>query len=253
MANNIRFNIDFNVKKQNLNELMDALKQVQLEVDKAGKDNHLSRSLMQAGAAAKELQAMLNSSWNNKLNNLDLNKLNNSIKKAYGGVESLKNIFSQAGAAGSDSAFAAADAYNKFASNILNTRLQLKQSNKFLNEMAETMSNTVKWGVASGMMNKLAGSVSQAIGFTKSLDASLNNIRIVTNKSAEDMANFAVEANNAAKALGQGTTDYTKASLIYYQQGLSEEDVKARTETTLKTANVTGQSAEAVSEQLTAV
>jgi hypothetical protein len=31
------------------------------------------------------------------------------------------------------------------------------------------------------------------------------------------MAEFAREANNAAKALSTTTTDYTKASLIFYQ------------------------------------
>jgi hypothetical protein len=37
------------------------------------------------------------------------------------------------------------------------------------------------------------------------------------------MADFAAEANKAAKALSTTTTEYTKASLIYYQQGLSDQ------------------------------
>jgi hypothetical protein len=36
------------------------------------------------------------------------------------------------------------------------------------------------------------------------------------------MAKFAKEANLAAKTLSTSTTNYTKASLIYYQQGLSD-------------------------------
>ena len=36
----------------------------------------------------------------------------------------------------------------------------------------------------------------------------------------------------AEKALGKATTDYTEAALIYYQQGLSDEEVQARAETT---------------------
>ena len=67
------------------------------------------------------------------------------------------------------------------------------------------------------------------------------------------MANFAVQANEAAKSLGRTTTDYTKAALIYAQQGLDDEEIAARTAVTLKTANVTGQSTSEVSEQLTAV
>jgi hypothetical protein len=37
------------------------------------------------------------------------------------------------------------------------------------------------------------------------------------------MAEFAKEANKAAKALNVSTTDYTKGALIYYQQGLNEK------------------------------
>ena len=67
------------------------------------------------------------------------------------------------------------------------------------------------------------------------------------------MERFALKANKAAKELGASTKSYANASLIYYQQGLGDEDVAARTSTTIKAANVTGQSAQSVSEQLTAV
>ena len=67
------------------------------------------------------------------------------------------------------------------------------------------------------------------------------------------MANFAVQANNAAKDLGKSTTDYTNAALIYAQQGLNDKEIAERAAITLKTANVTGQSTQDVSEQLTAV
>jgi hypothetical protein len=45
----------------------------------------------------------------------------------------------------------------------------------------------------------------------------LNNIRIVTGNSVDEMAKFAQEANKAAKALSTTTTAYTDASLIYFQ------------------------------------
>jgi hypothetical protein len=88
--------------------------------------------------------------------------------------------------------------------------------------MAETLANTVKWNIASTAVNSLTRSVEQAWGYVKSLDTSLNNISIVTGKSADEMAKFAVQANNAAKELGKTTTDYTNAALIYAQQGLND-------------------------------
>jgi hypothetical protein len=50
------------------------------------------------------------------------------------------------------------------------------------------------------------------------------------------MAKFATEANKAAKALKSTTIEYTKASLIYFQQGLSTKEVNERTEATIKMA-----------------
>ena len=44
--------------------------------------------------------------------------------------------------------------------------------------------------------------------------------------------------------IAQFTTAYTDASLIYYQQGLSDKVVKQRTDTTVKLANVVGKNAE---------
>ena len=246
MANKIQFNVGYTVDKAGLNELKTTLQQVQQQASQAFKMGNLTNELKQAANAAQQLEGILNSAWNNKLNQLDLNKVSLGIKNTYGSVSQLKTALESSGTVG-------ATAYNQVASSILNTNLQLKQGNKLLNEMATTMGNTIKWGIASSAMNRMTGAIQEAYGYTKALDRSLNDIRIVTNKSADDMANFAVQANNAAKNLAAGTKDYTNASLIYYQQGLSDKEVQARTETTLKTANVTQQNAAEVSELLTAV
>ena len=57
------------------------------------------------------------------------------------------------------------------------------------------------------------------------------------------MDEFARKANDAAIALGQQTTEYTNSSLIYYQQGLGDEEAQERARLTLMAANVTGQDA----------
>jgi hypothetical protein len=62
------------------------------------------------------------------------------------------------------------------------------------------------------------------------------------------MSRFAIEANKSAKALSATTNEYAKASLIYFQQGLSDAEVKERTDVTIKMANVSRESAETVSD-----
>jgi TP901 family phage tail tape measure protein len=67
------------------------------------------------------------------------------------------------------------------------------------------------------------------------------------------MAKFAQSANAAAKQLSTTTNNYAKASLIFYQQGLSDADVKKRTDAVIKMANVTKESADDVSSYMTAI
>ena len=109
------------------------------------------------------------------------------------------------------------------------------------------------WQLTSSALHVLVGTLQTAYGYAKDLNRSLNEIRIVTSKSAEDMTAFAEQANRAAKALSTTTVDYTDASLIYYQQGLNDKEVADRTDTTIKMANVAGTTAEEASQQLTAI
>jgi hypothetical protein len=80
--------------------------------------------------------------------------------------------------------------------------------------------NTARWQLSSSMLHGFMGAISTAYGYAQDLNKSLNNIRIVTGYSADKMADFAIEANKAAKALSTTTTEYTDAALIYYQQGI---------------------------------
>lgn len=245
MANSVKFNVGFNVDKSALDELKTSLREVQ-NMANTNTDKGLEQQLKQAASAASQLEKILNQSWNSKLNQLDLSKVSQGINETYGGVSNLRQQLVATSSAGTA-------AFNQFASTVLNTNLQLKESSKILDDFATTFKNTVRYGISSSIFNNLSNSLRQAFDYTVKLDTSLNEIRIVSEKSADDMERFARQANEAAKSLGASTLDYTGASVIYYQQGLNDEEVAARAETTLKAANVTGQSGEDVSEQLTAI
>ena len=188
----------------------------------------------------------MDSSWNNKLNQLDLGKVNRQVKETYGSVEILKNKLESSGNAG-------ATAYNHFASQVLNTNIQIKKSSEFLDRLATTFTNVARYSISTSVFNKMTGSLQNAYNYSVKLDKSLNNIRIVSNESAESMEKFAKQANQAAQQMGSTTRDYTDAALIYYQQGLSQEEVIDRTNTTIKMANVLGESADEVSDYMTAI
>ena len=244
MANQIKFGIGFQVDKAGLNELQNALDSIAAEASIPS--NKLNAGLQEAAKTAKIVEDALEKAFNVNLGTTNISKFNQELKNNNLTIQKVKTNLSQIGPAG-------ANAFNLLGIQILKTNVQLKESNKLLDEMATSMANTVKWGITSSIFNNMASSIQKAYGYTKNLNSSLNDIRIVTDKSAESMEKFARQANDAAKGLGASTLDYIDASLIYYQQGLDDDEVAARAETTLKAANVTGQTGEEVSEQLTAV
>lgn len=168
------------------------------------------------------------------------------LKKTGSNIQDLSQKFNRMGAAGSK-AFASMHA------NSIKISSAFRETNTLLDKMGKSLMNTIKWNISSSLVNTFTGKVQEAYGYVKHLDSSLNDIRIVTGKSADEMSRFAKEANQAAQQLGKTTTDYTEASLIYYQQGLSDSDVKNMTDLTLKASNVTGEATAQVSEYFTAL
>ena len=211
-----------------------------------GTKSQMVPTLQQASATALDLAKNLQSAVNVNTGKLDLSVFNRNLEASGQSLKSYYNQLSQLGPVGTD-------AFLKVAQSITSAELPLRRTNTLMNELWTTMKNTMRWQLTSSALHGFVGSIETAYGYAKDLNRSLNDIRIVSDKSADDMARFADQANKAAKALSTTTTDYTDASLIYYQQGLTDQEVLDRTETTIKMANVAGTTAETASQQLTAV
>lgn len=256
MANEIRYGVKFDADTSGLARMKSALQQISMlnkSLSKSDVAKAMGVSAQQATSSFAKIKGQienvekaLKEAFNAKLDTVNIETFNRVLKESGSSMDQVSAALRNAGPAG-------VAAFNSLSSSVLSTNIQLKQSHTILDKMATTLGNTIKWNAASAAVNGLSRSVEQAWGYVKNLDSSLNDIRIVTGKSADEMADFAKQANDAAKSLGRTTTDYTKAALIYAQQGLSDEQIARRSEITLKTANVTGQSTQAVSEELTAV
>lgn len=211
-----------------------------------GTKSQVVPTLQKASTAALDLAKNLQSAVNTNTGKLDLSVFNKKLEDSGQSLRSYYNQMVQLGPAGTE-------AFLKVASSITQAELPLRRTNTLMNELWVTMKNTMRWQLTSSVLHGFVGSLEQAYGYSKNLDRSLNEIRIVSEKSAEDMARFAEQANKAAKALSTTTTNYTDASLIYYQQGLTDQEVLDRIDTTIKMANVAGTTAETASQQLTAI
>lgn len=241
----IRFGINFQTNDSGLKEASKGLQNIMSQIQEIAKSQGLDDTFKDAAAEAQKLESIISSSWNDKLGQLNLDKFNQSIKNSYGSVEGLYKSLEKMGPKGQT-------AFNSIARQVLNTNIQLKQGKSLLDEMAETMGNTIKWGISSSIFNNITSAIQQAFYYAKDLDRQLTNIRIVTGDSADQMERFAKTANETAKELGRSTLDYTKAATSFYQQGLGDEEVAERTKLTLMAQNITGAGSQMV-DYLTSV
>ena len=202
--------------------------------------------LRKAVTSAKQLKDMLAEASNTKTGNLDLSKFSQEIQKSGRSIEQYAQDLSNLGADGTK-------AFMQLAQSVAAAEVPMKRTFGFLDQFKVTLANAARWQISSSVLHGLMSAMQGAYGYAQDLDKSLTNIRIVTGQSTEEMAKFADQANKSAQALSTSTLAYTDASLIYYQQGLDADEVAARTETTLKMSNITGESADEVSSYMTAI
>ena len=247
---NMRFTADTGQAKQQLRDLQSSLdtlmNQIATKNIKFFDVNATKKEIDEASAAVQELKIALDQATNVNTGRLDLSKFSKSLSQSGYTLQDFATHLENLGPTG-DKAFVA------LAQSVINAEVPLKRTNAILDNFKKTLANTAKWQISSNLMHGVQGSLQKAYYYAEDLNRSLNDIRIVTGQSNDQMAEFAEKANKAAQALSTTTTNYTNASLIYYQQGLSDKEVADRTEVTIKMANAASESASKVSDQLTAV
>lgn len=239
---NLKVSADTSTAQQALHKLSQSLSAIQNSSSNAFSNLGLENAKM----AAKDLQMHLQNAVNVDTEKLDLNKFSSSLVKSNQNLTILSQKLLQGGTNGQQ-------AFSALARSIALADTRAINLGTRLNSLLTTLKNTVRWQISSSVLHGFMSAVSGAYTYAQKLNESLTDIQIVTESSSEKMAKFAKEANKAAQALSTTTNTYAKAALIYYQQGLDDKQVKERTDLTIKMANVTGDTAKTVSEQLTAI
>lgn len=251
--NNIDFNINLkttsdlsgvNTVKKALNELKTITPSDFMKIHPTVDMNQARSEVMKFKPVLRDVQEAFDKALDPTTGILNIEKLNTSLNSI--GIDKIATSFSAMGADGQK-------ALTRIAAASMTTNVKLKETSSLIDNMGKSLLNTIRWSLSSGFVNNISGTFQKTAGFVRDLDESLNNIRIVTSKNADEMDRFAKKANDAAQALGTTTTSYTDASLIYYQQGLSDEEVTARTDVTTKMSNVLKESASEVSSYMTSI
>lgn len=206
----------------------------------------ITTELVSSVNAAKQLGVALQSATNTDTGVLNIQKFNTILQQSGTSLASYQQKLAALGPTGQQ-------AFQEVAQSILNAQIPLRHTNTMINKMMDTLANTARWTLASAALGAITTGFNNITQYVEDLDRSLNDIRIVSNSTAQDMEKFAIHATKMAKELKTSTLDYTKAALIFYQQGLGDDAVKERTDATLKLANVVQENVENVSEWMTAI
>lgn len=242
------FTIGFNA---DTSKLSTALKQLESQLNNLAlgrnlPNNLLTSQIQQASKAAVELNSYLNKAINVDTGALDLSKFTKELTLGKTDLKTIRENLVAVGPAGQE-------AFASLTRAIGQAEMPLRRTNEMVDKLWITLKNTVRWQVTSGFLTGITSIFSDAVRYAEDLNESLNNIRIVTGKSSDEMAQFAKQANRAAKELNTTTTRYAEGSLVYFQQGLDDASVKARTDVTAKFANVSRETLATSSEYLTAI
>ena len=244
---NLTFNADTSAAKAKMQELQQQLSNLaSMPITGTGIGEKMQAQLRDATQKAVQLKLALHNATNVDTGKLNFGKFAQELKRNKTSLEQYAMALKKLGPEGTQ-------AFTNIAHAIRQSETPIVQLQGRLRKLGDTFMNTIRWQISSSLISGVTRAFTGTIEYAKELNESLNNIRIVTGKSIDDMSKFATQANKAAKALSATTTEYTNASLIYYQQGLSDKQVLERAETTLKLANVVGEQAETVSEWMTAI
>ena len=207
---------------------------------------HLNSDIKAASNAAAQLKIHLRQALDPKTGKLDLSRLQNQMRITGISAKSLANDLLRGGHQG-------AQAYLQLSNAMLNAQKSGIRLNEIASQLWITLKNTAKWQVSSYALTSLTSALSDSLKFATDLDKSLNDIRIVTGASREEMERFAIAANTTAKALSTSTKKVADATLIYRQQGDTAEEAAKKAEITIKAANASRTEAQEMSEYLTGI
>ena len=251
MASNNQINVQLNftantaAAKKNIEGLQQTLTQLAVGNSALFKADATTAEIQKVSTAATELQYHLSKSLDAN-GTLNLKKLNASLKTAGANINQLSSNLLTAGSGG-------AQAFVQLSTAISQANVEASKLNLLSNRFFKQLKRTAEIQISNTIYQTLTNGLKNSYEYAQELNKSLNDIRIVSGQSSQQMAEFAKHANKAAQALSSNTTAYTNAALIYYQQGLSDQQVIDRTDVTIKMANVTGDTAQTVSDQMTAI
>lgn len=242
----INFEIGFQV---NTSTIKNQLNTIHDDLEKAftlnpNENGSINKELAQAITSARTLENVLSKATTDK--GLSFVQMNAELRKAGTTADKLIGDLVQGGDLFSGSAREALVSFT-------NANSQVLKLNKNLQEARRVFTQSLKFTLANQGIQAFQNAVQEAIQWVIELNTQLTQIQIVSGKSDYQMANISAQLIERSKALKVAASDYAEAAQIYYQQGLSDQEVIRRADITIKAAQAAGESTKAMSDMLTAI
>ena len=161
----IDFQVNLNVDKTSLNDLQKSLSDLSRMTQSDILNLNKGMNLKEADAQLKEIRQTvttvkqsLSNAFNKDLGTVNVTKFNNELSKSGISIKQLYSPFAAAGTQGKA-------AFRSLTSELMSTEMHLKKTHNIIQDMANTMANSIKWSIASSAINNFSGSVQKAYGY----------------------------------------------------------------------------------------
>lgn len=122
-----------------------------------------------------------------------------------------------------------------------------------IDKLGISLTNSLRYNIVNNFVDSFLSKGGEVVDLLSEVDDKLTQIQIVSGKSAAAVQDVRENALIDAKNLASTTQNVLSAYEAYYQQGLSANEAKSRAEATIMASNVSNQSVETTTEQVTAV
>lgn len=122
-----------------------------------------------------------------------------------------------------------------------------------IKEMSRVLTQSFKFTAAQTFLQGVSNAAQEAYRWVYDLNKTITDISVVTGYQGDQLDKITRNAIEGAQELRIAANEYAKGALIFYQQGLGDDEVAQRVEITAKAARASGQSLDQMSSQLTAI
>lgn len=199
----------------------------------------------QAIATINQVQTAMKNAFNPKLGMMDNRVLISQLNNIKGGFNQIYKSMSLAGTQG-------LNAFTQLYGQVHKIDTGMKQVSSTTDKIANTISNTFRWGVIASVFSQMMNGLHQSVQYVKDLDESLTNIMMVSGTSRDAMNEYAKAANDAAKALGSTTVGMTNATQVFVQQGYDLGVSQQLAKSSVVLGNISQQDTATASDEITA-